>query len=97
MTRRDPVSDSVEAAWLGSPALLLRGFALAAAARAGFLNFVPDACLLNRYLPGARLSLHQDRDECDFHAPIVSVPLGLPAATPDSNGLTAITPGEAPN
>jgi alkylated DNA repair protein (DNA oxidative demethylase) len=39
----------------------------------------PDACLLNRYLPGARLSLHQDRDEHDFTAPIVSVSLGMPA------------------
>lgn len=50
-----------------------------AAAAAGFDGFVPDACLLNRYLPGTRLSLHQDRDERDFDAPIVSVSLGLPA------------------
>lgn len=50
-----------------------------AAARAGFDGFAPDACLVNRYEPGARLSLHQDRDERDFDAPIVSVSLGLPA------------------
>ena len=50
-----------------------------AAARAGFEGFAPDACLINRYEPGARLSLHQDRDERDLDAPIVSVSLGLPA------------------
>jgi alkylated DNA repair protein (DNA oxidative demethylase) len=50
-----------------------------AAARAGFPSFVPDACLLNRYEPGARSSLHQDKNERDFSAPIVSVSLGLPA------------------
>ena len=50
-----------------------------AAARAGFDGFNPDACLINRYEPGARLSLHQDRNERDFSAPIVSVSLGLPA------------------
>ncbi len=53
--------------------------AMAAADVAGFGGFVPDACLVNRYVPGARLSLHQDRDELDFAAPIVSVSLGLPA------------------
>jgi alkylated DNA repair protein (DNA oxidative demethylase) len=50
-----------------------------AAAQAGFADFVPDACLINQYLPGTRLSLHQDRDERDFSAPIVSVSLGIPA------------------
>ena len=50
-----------------------------AAAEAGFAGFAPDACLINRYEPGARMSLHQDRDEHDFAAPIVSVSLGLPA------------------
>jgi alkylated DNA repair protein (DNA oxidative demethylase) len=50
-----------------------------AALRAGFAGFVPDACLINRYAPGAKLSLHQDKDERDFTAPIVSVSLGLPA------------------
>jgi alkylated DNA repair protein (DNA oxidative demethylase) len=50
-----------------------------AAERAGFGAFSPDACLINRYAPGARMSLHQDKDEDDFGAPIVSVSLGLPA------------------
>jgi alkylated DNA repair protein (DNA oxidative demethylase) len=50
-----------------------------AAAQAGFADFTPDACLINRYEPGARLSLHQDKDERDFAAPIVSVSLGIPA------------------
>jgi len=50
-----------------------------AATAAGYPGFVPDACLINRYEPGARLSLHQDRNEKDFGAPIVSVSLGLSA------------------
>lgn len=50
-----------------------------AAAKAGFTGFRPEACLINRYEPGAKLSLHQDKDELDFSAPIVSVSLGLPA------------------
>ncbi len=50
-----------------------------AAAQAGFAGFMPDACLINRYEPGARLSLHQDKDERGFDAPIVLVSLGLPA------------------
>jgi alkylated DNA repair protein (DNA oxidative demethylase) len=49
------------------------------AAAAGFAGFVSDACLINRYEPGARLTLHQDRNEADFGQPIVSVSLGLPA------------------
>lgn len=51
----------------------------AAAREAGYPGFVPDACLVNHYEPGARLSLHQDRDEADYGHPIVSVSLGLPA------------------
>ena len=58
---------------------LFRQLACDAAAQAGFAGFLPDACLINRYLPDARLSLHQDRDERDLTAPIVSVSLGLPA------------------
>src|ERR1700722_13267388 len=50
-----------------------------AALEAGFVSFAPDACLINRYEPGAKMSLHQDKDENDFGAPIVSVSLGLPA------------------
>lgn len=50
-----------------------------AAARAGFPGFVPDCCLVNRYEPGARLTLHQDRNERGYTAPVVSVSLGVPA------------------
>ena len=50
-----------------------------AAGRAGFDSFLPDACLINRYQPGAKLSLHQDRNEKDLDQPIVSVSLGIPA------------------
>jgi len=56
-----------------------RQLAEQAAADGGFEGFAPDACLINRYEPGARMSLHQDKDERDFAAPIVSVSLGLPA------------------
>ncbi|WP_093288535.1 DNA oxidative demethylase AlkB [Verrucomicrobium sp. GAS474] len=56
-----------------------RALAVGAAARAGFPGFAPDSCLINRYEPGARLSLHQDKDEKRLAAPIVSVSLGLPA------------------
>jgi alkylated DNA repair protein (DNA oxidative demethylase) len=50
-----------------------------AAGAVGFEEFVPDACLMNRYLPGSKMSLHQDKDERDFTAPIVSVSLGMSA------------------
>jgi len=50
-----------------------------AAAEAGFEGFVPDVCLINRYDPGAKLTLHQDKNERDFAAPIVSISLGMPA------------------
>ena len=50
-----------------------------AAAQAGYPDFLPDACLINTYGPGAKMSLHQDKDERDLRAPIVSVSLGLPA------------------
>jgi alkylated DNA repair protein (DNA oxidative demethylase) len=56
-----------------------RALAEQAADHAGFTGFAPDACLINRYEPGARMSLHQDRDEQNFGQPIVSVSLGLPA------------------
>jgi alkylated DNA repair protein (DNA oxidative demethylase) len=71
----DPVS--------GRPWPVLPGAFLELAARAadaaGFANFAPDACLINRYSPGARMSLHQDKNERNLDAPIVSVSLGLPA------------------
>lgn len=56
-----------------------QALASTAAAEAGYGEFAPDVCLINRYEPGARLSLHQDRNERDFARPIVSVSLGLPA------------------
>jgi alkylated DNA repair protein (DNA oxidative demethylase) len=64
--------------WPAMPALFL-ALADRAAGRAGFAGFAPEVCLINRYAPGARMSLHQDKDELDFGAPIVSVSLGLPA------------------
>ncbi len=56
-----------------------RTLAVAAAEQAGFSHFTPDTCLINRYTPGAKLTLHQDKDEKDLRQPIVSVSLGLPA------------------
>lgn len=64
--------------WPAMPEVLAL-LATQAAAAAGFPNFQPDACLVNRYTPGARLSLHQDRNERDYGAPIVSVSLGMQA------------------
>ena len=64
--------------WPAMPAVFA-DLAARAADRAGFAGFAPDVCLINQYAPGARLSLHQDKDEKDFDAPIVSVSLGLPA------------------
>jgi alkylated DNA repair protein (DNA oxidative demethylase) len=72
---RDPVSG---APWPPMPAPF-RALAVRAAAAAGFARFDPDACLINRYAPRARLSLHRDADERDYAQPIVSVSLGLPA------------------
>jgi DNA oxidative demethylase len=58
---------------------VLRLLATGAAAAAGFPGFLPDACLINCYEPGAKLSLHRDEDERDLSAPVVSVSLGLSA------------------
>lgn len=71
----DPISGKP---WPALPRLLVE-LASRAAAQAGFEGFVADACLINHYLPGTRLSLHQDRDEQDYAHPIVSISLGLPA------------------
>ena len=71
----DPVSNQ---RWPAMPACLL-DLARRAAAQAGYANFQPDACPINEYVPGAKLSLHQDKDEKDLRAPIVSLSMGLPA------------------
>jgi alkylated DNA repair protein (DNA oxidative demethylase) len=76
--RYDPVDPDTGAAWPAMPAAFL-DLAARAAAEAGFTGYDPDACLINRYVAGAKLSLHRDRDEKDAWAPIVSVSLGLPA------------------
>ncbi|MGJ4968245.1 MULTISPECIES: DNA oxidative demethylase AlkB [unclassified Bradyrhizobium] len=76
--RYDPVDPDSGQRWPVMPPLL-RQLAEQAASEAGFAAFAPDACLINRYEPGAKMSLHQDRDERDVGAPIVSVSLGLPA------------------
>lgn len=74
-TPEDPLSARQ---WPPMPPAFL-ALAEAAAAQAGFTSYRPDACLINRYVPGARLSPHRDRDERDAHAPIVSVSLGVSA------------------
>ena len=76
--RYDGIDPESGKPWPEMP-LAFRELAGRAAAEAGFDGFSPDACLINRYLPGARMSLHQDKDERDFGRPIVSVSLGLPA------------------
>ena len=74
-TSTDP---ETQQSWPELPTAFL-ALSAAAAAEAGFPDFVPDACLINRYEPGAKMSLHQDKNERDFGQPIVSVSLGLPA------------------
>ncbi|WP_027533983.1 DNA oxidative demethylase AlkB [Bradyrhizobium sp. WSM3983] len=76
--RYDPIDPRTEAPWPAMPPVL-RDLARRVAEQGGFTCFAPDACLVNRYEPGTRLSLHQDKDELDYSAPIVSVSLGLPA------------------
>jgi alkylated DNA repair protein (DNA oxidative demethylase) len=71
----DPVSNLP---WPAMPSCLL-DLAERAAAQAGYANFQPDACLINEYVPGAKLSLHQDKDEKDLRTPIVSLSMGLSA------------------
>lgn len=76
--RYDAVDPENGKAWPRMPDVFLK-LAYDAAASAGFSGYEPDACLINRYDPGARLSLHQDKNERDFGEPIVSVSLGIPA------------------
>ena len=76
--RYDGVDPESGKKWPEMPASFRR-LAESAAAEAGFANFHPNACLINRYEAGTKLSLHQDKDERDFTQPIVSVSLGIPA------------------
>jgi DNA oxidative demethylase len=76
--RYDSIDPKVQASWPPMPQPFME-LATAAAKESGFPAFVPDACLINRYEPGARLTLHQDKNERYFTQPIVSVSLGLPA------------------
>jgi len=98
--RYDTVDPESGCNWPHMPEPFLR-LANHASERAGFAPFVPDACLINRYEPGTRLSLHQDRNECDFAQPIVSVSLGLPAvflfggmARPDKSQRVPLAHGD---
>jgi alkylated DNA repair protein (DNA oxidative demethylase) len=76
--RYEPLDPKTGRPWPDMPERF-RNLAFQAAAEGGFAGFVPDSCLINRYDWGTRLSLHQDRNEHDLSAPIVSVSLGLPA------------------
>lgn len=76
--RYSPIDPESGRAWPPMPEAFDR-LAREAASTTGFSGFAPDACLINRYLPGSRMSLHQDRNERDFDAPIVSVSLGMSA------------------
>jgi alkylated DNA repair protein (DNA oxidative demethylase) len=76
--RYDAIDPESGRPWPPMPDCFLE-LAKSAAEEAGFRGFLPDACLINRYETGARLSLHQDKDEKDFGQPIVSVSLGVPA------------------
>ena len=76
--RYSPIDPESGQPWPAMPECLLE-LATRAAEGCGFPDFHPDSCLINRYLPGARMGLHQDKDEKDFTAPIVSVSLGMSA------------------
>jgi len=76
--RYTAIDPETQAPWPAMPEPFQR-LARSAAEAAGFAGFEPDACLVNRYVPGAKLSLHQDKDERDHRQPIVSVSLGMAA------------------
>ncbi len=76
--RYSPLDPRSQQPWPAMPDAL-RELAISAAKAAGFSDFSPDACLINRYVPGAKMSLHQDKNEQRYDAPVVSVSLGLPA------------------
>lgn len=76
--RYDAIDPQTGLPWPEMPRAFVE-LAASAAAEASFPNYAPDACLVNCYLPGCKLSLHQDKDERDYSQPIVSVSLGIPA------------------
>ncbi len=71
----DPVTHR---SWPEMPQSFLK-ICAAATKAASFAEFMPDACLLNKYQADAKMGLHNDNDEHDLTAPIVSVSLGLDA------------------
>ncbi|MGB7801129.1 DNA oxidative demethylase AlkB [Buttiauxella sp.] len=73
-----PIDPLTSQPWPAMPDLF-RKLSDTASAAAGYARFTPDACLINRYATGAKLSLHQDKDEPNLQQPIVSVSLGVPA------------------
>lgn len=77
--RYDTLDPNTGEPWPQMPASFMQ-LAQSAAAACGFANFVPDACLINQYIVGASMGLHQDKNELDFTQPIVSVSLGIAAA-----------------
>lgn len=89
--RYDAIDPQTNRHWPTLPGVFA-DLAMRAADAAGFENFAPDACLINRYEPGARLSLHQDRNERDFDEPIVSVSMGVPATFLWGGGTRAARP-----
>ena len=93
--RYDAVDPETGHDWPAMPDAFLR-LATGAAAKAGFDGFIPDACLINRYQAGARMSLHQDKNERDFSQPIVSLSLGLPAVFLFGGATRSQKPARAP-
>lgn len=89
--RYDTIDPDTDRPWPGLPAVFV-DLAARAACAAGFAHFDPDACLINRYEPGARLSLHQDRNERDYAEPIVSVSLGVSATFLWGGSTRAVRP-----
>jgi alkylated DNA repair protein (DNA oxidative demethylase) len=76
--RYSPLDPQTGRPWPRIPEDLM-ALARSAAEAAGFPGFIADACLINRYVPGAKMSLHQDKDEADHHWPVVSISLGIAA------------------
>lgn len=76
--RYTPIDPQTQLPWPDIPPAFME-LAQRAAEICGFPDFAPDACLINQYIPGAKMSLHQDKDEKHYEWPVVSVSLGLPA------------------